>query len=54
VAEATEEAIYNSLFQATTVTGHRGTVRALPLAEVLGILERYGALHHDRLLPPRD
>src|SRR5690606_27687095 len=31
VAEATEEAIYNSLFRATTVTGHRGTVEALPL-----------------------
>ncbi len=53
VAEATEEAIYNSLFRATTVTGARGTVRALPLDEVLAILERYGALHHDTRLPPR-
>jgi D-aminopeptidase len=31
VAEATEEAIYNSLFRATTTTGHRGTIEALPL-----------------------
>ncbi len=29
--EATEEAIYNSLFKAVTTTGHRGTVEALPL-----------------------
>jgi D-aminopeptidase len=44
-AEATEEAIYNSLFRATTVTGHRGTVEAIPLDAVLEILERYNALH---------
>lgn len=34
VVEATEEAIYNSLFKATTTTGHRGTVEALPLDRV--------------------
>ncbi|NIP80543.1 MAG: S58 family peptidase [Gemmatimonadetes bacterium] len=38
-AEATEEAVYNSLFRATTVTGHRGTVEALPLEEVLEIID---------------
>jgi len=38
VAEATEEAIYNSLFRATTVKGHRGTVEALPLERILKIL----------------
>ena len=52
VAEATEEAIYNSLFRARTVTGHRGTIEALPLDEVLPILERHGALGQDRSLPP--
>jgi len=52
VAEATEEAIYNSLFRATTVAGHRGTVEALPLDQVLPVLERYGALHRDASLPP--
>lgn len=34
-AEATEEAIVNSMFRAETVHGHRGTVRALPLERVL-------------------
>lgn len=38
VIEATEEAIYNALFKATTVHGHRGTVEALPLDEVLPML----------------
>jgi D-aminopeptidase len=37
--EATEEAIYNSLFKATTVTGHRGTIEALPLDKVLPMFE---------------
>ena len=31
VAEATEEAIYNSLLQAEDVSGFRGTIKALPL-----------------------
>ena len=34
VAEATEEAVYNSLLQAEDVAGHRGTIRALPVDEV--------------------
>ena len=42
--EATEEAIYNSLFRATTVTGHQGTVEALPLGPTLDILRAHGAL----------
>ena len=43
--EATEEAIYNSLFKATTTTGYKGrTVEALPLEEVKGILRKYGRL----------
>jgi D-aminopeptidase len=53
VAEATEEAIYNSLFRATTVHGHRGTIEALPLDEVLPILELHGAAGRDASLPPR-
>lgn len=40
--EATEEAIYNSLFLATTVVGHRGTVEALPLDSTMAIVERHG------------
>ncbi len=44
VVEATEEAIYNSLLMATTVSSRRGTVEALPVAEVLAILRRRRAL----------
>lgn len=43
-AEATEEAIVNSLFRATSVRGHRGNAAALPLAPVLQALRRAGAL----------
>ncbi|MBI4512741.1 MAG: P1 family peptidase [Gemmatimonadetes bacterium] len=43
VVEATEEAIYNSLFKATTVRGYQGHVaEALPLPQTLGILRRHG------------
>ena len=42
--EATEEAIYNSMFLATTVKGYRGTVSALPLDSTLAILRKYGAV----------
>ncbi|MBI2404169.1 MAG: P1 family peptidase [Gemmatimonadetes bacterium] len=42
--EATEEAIYNSLFMATTVQGYRGTATALPLDSTLAILQRHGVL----------
>ena len=44
VAEATEEAIYNSLFMATTQAANGHTVSALPVPEVLGILRSRGAL----------
>jgi D-aminopeptidase len=45
VAEATEEAIYNSLFKATTTTGPRGNiVEELPLQRTLEVLKRYGAI----------
>ncbi|MCL4214560.1 MAG: P1 family peptidase [Gemmatimonadales bacterium] len=40
--EAVEEAIYNSLFQATTVTGNGRTVEAIPLDRVREILVRHG------------
>jgi D-aminopeptidase len=42
--EATEEAVYNSLFLATTVRGPRGTVTALPLDSTVAILRRHGAI----------
>lgn len=40
VAEATEEAIYNSLFRATTV----GDVEALPLDQTMDVLRKYNAV----------
>ena len=36
--EATEEAVYNSLFRATTMTGNGRTVEAIPLDAVRGFL----------------
>ena len=42
--EATEESIYNSMLKAVTVTSNGRTVEALPLAELMEILERYGAI----------
>jgi D-aminopeptidase len=44
VAEATEEAIYNSLFMATTVSARGGTVEAIPVAEVVRIVDGHGLL----------
>lgn len=42
VAEATEEAIYNSLLRATTVRGYRGRESpALPIEELQHILKKY-------------
>ena len=39
--EATEEAIYNSLFEATTTTGNGHTVQAIPLDRVRDVLAKY-------------
>jgi D-aminopeptidase len=45
VVESTEEAIYNSLLKATTVTGIRGsTADALPIDETVEVLRRYGVI----------
>ena len=51
VIEATEEAIYNSLFKATTMTGKDGhKVEALPIDKVIDICRKYGALNRDKTL----
>jgi D-aminopeptidase len=42
--EATEEAIYNSLFKAVTVTSRGRTVEALPVEATLEVLRRYGVV----------
>ncbi|MEZ5429057.1 MAG: P1 family peptidase [Pyrinomonadaceae bacterium] len=47
--EATEEAICNSLFRATTVRGRDGnTAEALPLDETLKILRKYGKIKGEK------
>lgn len=45
VIEATEEAIYNSLFRATTTTGRGRTVEALPIERTAEILRKYRAIN---------
>ena len=40
--EAVEEAVYNSLFMATTVRGNGITAEAIPLDRVRAILSRHG------------
>ena len=44
VIEATEEAIYNSLFRATTTTGRGHTVEALPIDQTIEVLRKHGAI----------
>lgn len=44
VIEATEEAVYNSLFKATTTTGRGHTVEALPLDRTVEILRKHGLI----------
>ena len=41
VMDATEEAVYNSLLKATDTTGSGRTVRAIPIAPLTALLERY-------------
>jgi D-aminopeptidase len=40
--EATEEAVYNSLLRATTVTSRSGTAEALPIERLVEVLKKYG------------
>jgi D-aminopeptidase len=40
--DAVEEAVYNSLFMATTVTGNGNTAEAIPLERVREVLVRHG------------
>ena len=44
VIEATEEAVYNSLFKATTTSGRGHTVEALPLDRTVEILRKHGLI----------
>ena len=45
IADATEEAILNALFQATRMVGYNGTIREpLPIAQVVSRLQRAGVI----------
>jgi len=44
VIEATEEAIYNSMFKAHDVSGNGHTVKALPLQETIDLLRKHNAI----------
>ena len=52
--EATEEAIYNAILKATTVSGRGNTLEAIPIEETVDILKRYNALNWDKSLPPQN
>jgi D-aminopeptidase len=45
VIEATEEAIYNSMFKATTTTSNGHTIEALPIEKTKTILKEHELLH---------
>ena len=49
--EATEEAIYNAIFMATTVSSSRGELRAVPIEDLTRILEEYEVLNWDMRIP---
>jgi D-aminopeptidase len=51
-AEATEEAVYNAMLRATTVTSSRGSLEQIPVDEVVRVLEKYNTLHWGESLPP--
>jgi D-aminopeptidase len=51
-AEATEEAVYNAIFKATTVTSSRGTLEAIPVEDLKRILEKYKVLEWDSSISP--
>jgi D-aminopeptidase len=52
VVEATEEALLNSMFKATSMTGRDGHhMEAIPLDKVMEICKKYNVLNWDKKLP---
>ncbi len=49
-AEATEEAIYNAIFKATTVSSSRGTLEAIAIDDLIQVLEKHNALNWDEFV----
>ncbi len=50
--EATQEAIYNAILKATTVSSSRGTIEAIDISKLKVILEKYNVTNFDQTLPP--
>lgn len=50
--EATEEAIYNAILKATTVSSSRGTLEAISIKDVERVLKKYNALNWDESISP--
>ncbi len=50
-AEATEEAVYNAIFKATTMTSSRGELKEVPMDQLLEILEKHRVLNWDETVP---
>ncbi len=46
--EATEEAVYNSMFGATTMTGNGHTIEALPIEKTVEILRKHGIIKREQ------
>ena len=46
--EATEEAIYNAILKATSVSSARGSLKAIPLEELVRVLRKYNVLETKR------
>ena len=51
-AEATEEAIYNAIFKATTISSSRGTLEAIPVEDLERVLRKYKVLDWDGSIGP--
>ena len=51
-AEATEEAIYNAILKATTVSSSRGKLEAIPVEDVRQILDKYKVTGWDSSISP--
>lgn len=52
VLEATQEAVYNSMFQATTMVGKNGRrIEAIPIQQVIEICKKYNVLNLSKKIP---
>ena len=51
-SEATEEAIYNAIFKATTIESARGKREPVPLEDLMRVLKKYGVLNWDKTISP--